>query len=1180
LNPALRHALRLFTSYDSSQKELKTLLQFLKKQARRHLEIDLEDAFYQPKWPMLVRYFRMERIEPTDKDMQMLEKEKPTFLSYLGTIQLSPEVLSQIREILDVNTRDTERTVSGMSVRAVFERMMVSLPEDFDFAAYENVRLYIQYLILQEELDVAMFNRETDQLKRELLDKLARTAAEKRMVSYYEEVKILRKTLNLELTREEYERILKREKGWADQSLRPSYLMNQLGAIGGKAIQKELERVELGSIDVLYDQAFGFYKGAIERERFMEEEMASVMKAKRARQVVLVTGGFHSKGMKDYLISRGLSYVRLSPHISEIHEDKAYRRAMLETSQISNILKLQRSEIRQSLAGHAAYERYYAKLIDEARHDLALTKTVPRSEVRHTFDEYELRKFLLEISKRKPLTQVEDLIPLKIRLKGQFRTDKNSKALAEWVIKNREGFLWDRMAQKLGGQPPVKNRQELLVFIPYPGGFMPSQIDRGKFMALFFFIANTYIDYFVPLVPAPEDRPDQPYGFLLTDEKGNLGYSVDLSPDISEKNLAIMLRHIQLFNAAMLLANAEEASLRSKTGSVPDIMDRQMRMAAQAYRNFEKQFVQFLREYNQYRDPKNLYELKHGDLAGRLERHKAREDALKRYRLEEVLHPYYPWLVPVAESARNRNKMLPLFYGIEGAMLNTELIETEQVSGNKEEVIQFRGKEFIEWTRKLGYEAAELISTIFAGKAAVPLMKKIPSDLFIDIENNKEVSLDYLQKVTNALAQGRMTRSRLPDPQTFDGAVNYYKIKPDVQPLTSAEPAKAIPETESPDVEEKAKDPVTLRRVEEIRNAVRQNPANATAYDFRLLLETLKDPNREVREAVLTALPYFLAEKPSLRSLMLPYRRQIEKALGEHFGIIKALKDRPDEASLADLMDVGILTSNKRIDPTRDIDSLAQSLIDRPGRPPVDTLLVSVPFDTGRLPSQIDRAKFIALFLFVSSTDLDHFRPLNPAPERSRRADTFFGRIDQRIEDFIEFLEDLVFGTIYDFLVKIKIIKEPVIPQGILHRPDTDKGEERGLMYRFHLSENTDLPREAEEMNLKRYLRMVQVLDLGLFLASAEESYQVFFPGEVPAWMRSQRLRALAQVYRAFEQRIVWLLREYDAYLDPQRIPDTDKKDLQKYRQAMKEAFGKYRLSEILYASHSWQAKDWKKLIN
>jgi hypothetical protein len=91
------------------------------------------------------------------------------------------------------------------------------------------------------------------------------------------------------------------------------------------------------------------------------------------------------------------------------------------------------------------------------------------------------------------------------------------------------------------------------------------------------------------------------------------------------------------------------------------------------------------------------------------------------------------------------------------------------------------------------------------------------------------------------------------------------------------------------------------------------------------------------------------------------------------------------------------------------------------------------------------------------------------------------------------------------------------------------------------------------------------LLNLGMLLASAEESYRACLPGDAPPWMDA-RGRAVAQAYRRFERQLVAWLRRHDAFREPEMIYALDAGD----HRERQEAFRQHRLEECLYPQHQW----------
>ena len=227
LNPALKNFLKLLEDYETKKMDFAGFLHFLQKEAGKRLEIDLDNPFYQKDWPMLIRFFRMEKLEPK-LNREAIEKEKAKFFEQLNSYKINPDLLG-------------ERVGEG-GVRQTFEHLLEVLPADFSFSPYENLRLHIQFLVLQSELEGELLFQEVERLQEEIAEKLARTETERKLLSLFRDYRFLRKLFALELTRGDYGRI---------SSLRPSEIAKHFLGMNQEKRVKDIKFKPLEEIDRL-----------------------------------------------------------------------------------------------------------------------------------------------------------------------------------------------------------------------------------------------------------------------------------------------------------------------------------------------------------------------------------------------------------------------------------------------------------------------------------------------------------------------------------------------------------------------------------------------------------------------------------------------------------------------------------------------------------------------------------------------------------------------------------------------------------------------------------------------------------------------------------------------------------------------------------------------------------------
>ncbi len=312
--------------------------------------------------------------------------------------------------------------------------------------------------------------------------------------------------------------------------------------------------------------------------------------------------------------------------------------------------------------------------------------------------------------------------------------------------------------------------QEVQVSIGYDCGPLPSQVERGKFLALYLFVACTDLKRFQALARQPARDPNAAYGLLIRGDRvevhypgqacgRRLDYVFPLPSGLSEANLAEFLRQLQLLNLGMLLASAEESYRSCFPGEAPPGMDARTRAIAHAYRGFERKLVALLRRHDAHRDPDQVYPLEPAD-------HAERQAALRTHRLEECLYPRYGWVVPLYGEDTSWDRLLPVLRAVEAMMLHQGSVEGQAVT---------RGQAFIRAVRLLGYETAAAIEEALARPDA-----QAPAATFLDpfIDAGHEAATTaYLRAMTRAIQKGEVSREALPDPTTFRTASAYYRVE-------------------------------------------------------------------------------------------------------------------------------------------------------------------------------------------------------------------------------------------------------------------------------------------------------------------------------------------------------------------------------------------------------------------
>ncbi len=320
LNKDLRDFLNRYVAYESEQSPLADWLEVLKKEAFSSLNLDLSDAAAQVAWPTLVRYFRLKKIG-AEIDLARSETEKKKFFAETGL------PFSMVGEVEQVFASAKTGSLPLYETRFIFERMMDALPKAFSFSDYPNFRLHIQQMVLMSELQGEALQQEVRGLSKMIVATIAKTESERRHVALLREYLLLKKLFHLELSREEYQQVVAR-----------------------KIVPEHLAAEVSPALQTLYQAALEFYAGAIRREDFMMEKALARMKERKRTKAVLITGGFHTDGLKERITRSGNAYIGITPRMGEIPADsqKNYLSALLGQELIgkSHIAPEVRSEMR------------------------------------------------------------------------------------------------------------------------------------------------------------------------------------------------------------------------------------------------------------------------------------------------------------------------------------------------------------------------------------------------------------------------------------------------------------------------------------------------------------------------------------------------------------------------------------------------------------------------------------------------------------------------------------------------------------------------------------------------------------------------------------------------------------------------------------------------------------------
>jgi len=344
LNKDLLVLVRQEEAFGSGTVSFEAWLKLLGESSKKHLRIDLSDAFYQDQYPFLIRYYRLQTIG-SQIDREKARQEATAFLKELETRKMPKDILSSFQTILSMPENSLFKTGNGYSpLRLSFDKAFTKLSHDFSMKPWPAWTLYAQYAILMQELESKGLQEEVAKLKDNIFQSLAKTAVEKEYLTEARSLYLTKKLFSLELTRNEYEELLQHTRNSMD-------FLN----------------ANRSTLNALFEKAMQFYAVAVDRENKMFQNALKKMGETKTERAVIVTGGFHADGLKKLAQEKHFSYLQITPRITEVSKKDrdVYLKSMLgnrdvETSQIAALLGVVDRAQRVAITGRDQTREWFA----------------------------------------------------------------------------------------------------------------------------------------------------------------------------------------------------------------------------------------------------------------------------------------------------------------------------------------------------------------------------------------------------------------------------------------------------------------------------------------------------------------------------------------------------------------------------------------------------------------------------------------------------------------------------------------------------------------------------------------------------------------------------------------------------------------------------------------------------
>lgn len=311
-----RKTFQSWIKFEKNEIDLPGLLRELENEALNRLQIDLNNPFEQFAWPHLVRMSLLRQLE-NRMSVSAFEKELQEATREFGENKIKA-LVNVLREKQPESPRD--------SLEEFFQKT------GFAFERYPQLTYKAAYQVLHNEIDAEFLFDEIRRLFKKLMGAGIVRKDQKELIRKYEEWLLLSKLGRLELTREEWDSL------------------PRTGMKKASWVKSALE----------------FYHLAEERETVFLRKLIESSNANNDKPVLIVTGGFHTKGMQALFEKNSIAYALLTPRLENL-EGNTYHQIMLGKSCLEQtpLLYPAASSLRQGWDIHAqakAVFRHYREL--------------------------------------------------------------------------------------------------------------------------------------------------------------------------------------------------------------------------------------------------------------------------------------------------------------------------------------------------------------------------------------------------------------------------------------------------------------------------------------------------------------------------------------------------------------------------------------------------------------------------------------------------------------------------------------------------------------------------------------------------------------------------------------------------------------------------------------------------
>lgn len=248
-------------------------------------------------------------------DFNIVERERTQLIDKLGSILDKQELSDLVLKSLHFRLGKLTASEYYNYLKSIVEKNRDKIVKE----NYPNLFSYIDYVHVHSNMDKTKLFDECTDIENRIAETLFKDDNQRRLFTLSKHVGILRRMFKLELVKEDYQYYKENKNDFKIASFL-NFINIQAPRFGISFYQDPgLEKIDQ-NLPIIEE----FYEVAIQRDPVLINNMLAEMKREGVNVCVLVTGGFHTKGITDILRARQIAYAVISPRITKKQEYNPY----------------------------------------------------------------------------------------------------------------------------------------------------------------------------------------------------------------------------------------------------------------------------------------------------------------------------------------------------------------------------------------------------------------------------------------------------------------------------------------------------------------------------------------------------------------------------------------------------------------------------------------------------------------------------------------------------------------------------------------------------------------------------------------------------------------------------------------------------------------------------------------